>query len=131
MRWWMATALTLALLAGACSKVQEIESQRAVRAAIDAHLKQQKNLSVSNMKMDIQSLRVQGDSAEADVRFTSAQQPDLGVNVHYTLRRTGNQWEVVSSSSGGGMGGNPHGSAMPAAPGGQQPAANPQPQPSH
>jgi len=101
------------LLAGACSKVQEAEPQRAVRAAIESHLREQRNLSISNMTMQLQSVKFSGDTAEAEVRFQSNQQPDVAVSVHYQLRRVGDRWEVVSSSAMGGQEGNPHGGASP------------------
>lgn len=128
----------LGLVAGACSQGRETEPERAVRAAIEAHLQEQRNLSLSNMTLQVQSVKFSGNTAEAEVRFQSNSQPVVAVNVHYQLRRTGDHWEVESSSAAGGMGSNPHGGAsLPARspesmPSGEPSSSSgPQPQSSH
>ena len=91
---------------------REDSTKEAVRAAIEAHLAQRQNLMVANLAMEIQEIKISGDTAEAEVKYRSKQASDLQVNVHYRLRKTEQGWKVESSSSPG-MGGSPHGGAGP------------------
>lgn len=111
MRYFLAGVLSLAVVFGACSKSGESGSEREVGAALNQHLQKKGNLSLDNMTIDIQSVKINGDSAEAQVRFQSKEKPDLAVAIHYVLRRAGDHWEVESSSPQGGMGSDPHQSA--------------------
>ncbi len=86
------------------------QSKSAVRAAIEAYLRQRPNLVLSNMTFDVQEVKFHGDTAEAEVKFESKESPDLAVKVHYVLQKSGDHWVVRSSSPAGGMGG-PHSSA--------------------
>jgi hypothetical protein len=126
MRFVLAVSVGLALLLSACSK--SAPSNAPIQAAIEQHLRNQPNVVFNNMTMEVQSVKIDGDHAQAEVKFRSKQSPDLAVGVHYTLQRSGDTWKVVSSSSAG-MGGNPHGGAGGPMP---EPApSQPQPQPSH
>ncbi len=126
MRLLLAAGVGLALVLSGCSKA--VQSNAPIQAAIERHLQKQQNIAFSNMTMEVQNVKYAGDKADAEVKFRSKQAPDLAVSVHYVLQRSGDTWEVVSSSSSGGMGGNPHGGGLPA-PAPAQP--RPQPQPSH
>ncbi|PYV10909.1 MAG: hypothetical protein DMG23_05965 [Acidobacteria bacterium] len=86
------------------------QSKSAVRAAIEAYLRQRPNLVLSNMTFDVQEVKFHGDTAEAEVKFESKESPDLAVKVHYVLQKSGDHWVVRSSSPACGMGG-PHSSA--------------------
>jgi hypothetical protein len=108
MRFFLAGVLGLAVIFGACSKSGESEGDQAVRAALDQYLQTKGNLSLSNMTMKVQSVKINGDKADADVRFESKQQPDVAVGIRYVLKRAGDHWEVESSSPQGGMGMDPH-----------------------
>ncbi len=132
MRWLVAGVVSAALLFGACSNSGGSAQEEQVRAAVEAHLKSKGNLALNNMDMQIQSVKVNGETADAQVKFTSKQNPQLAVNVLYSLRRAGDHWEVTSSTPMGGdshqsMGspgeshGAPAGSATPQPP---QPQAN-------
>lgn len=107
-----------------CNRLQ---SKSAVQAAIEQHLKDRPGLIMQNMTMQVESVKFTGDRAEAHVKFQSKEMPQSFVEIRYTLRRSGDHWEVESSSPMS-MGG-PHGSVMPA-PSGTAPA-EPQPEPSH
>jgi hypothetical protein len=120
--------LGLTLVASGCSKSGGTQSKEAVQAAIERYLQKQSNIAMSNMTLEVQDVKFQGDRAEAAVKFRSKQAPDLAVGVHYVLRRAGEQWEVQSSTASS-MGGNPHGGAAGQAP--SPPPSGPPLQPSH
>ncbi len=135
MRILMAAVLGVALVGGACSRHAETAQEREVRAALEDHLQKKGNLAMNNMTMEIQSVKFNGDTADAQVRFQSKQKPELAVGIHYVLRRSGDHWEVVSSSPIAGMGGDSHQQAeSPASPGtvpGASSPPAPAPEPSH
>jgi hypothetical protein len=135
MRFLIAGVLGIALLSGACSKSGETPQEREVRAALESHLQKRGNLALNNMNMEIQSVKLNGDSADAQVRFQSKQKPDLAVGIHYVLRRAGDHWEVESSSPIAGMGADSHQSTeTPSTPGAApntSPPAGAKPEASH
>lgn len=139
MRTLWAGIIVISLLGLAGCKSKSGDPKAAVQAAIEKRLKEQPNLMFQNMMLDVGEVKINGDTAEADAKFTSKQSPNLTVGVHYSLRKSNGQWEVVNSASGG-MGMNPHGGgSMPANPhegmGGtapeQAPAGGAAPQASH
>ena len=140
MRFLIAGVVGVALLFGACSKAGESEPERKVRAALDAHLQKKGNLALNNMNMEVQSVKFNGNTAEAQVRFQSKERPELAVGLRYVLRRAGDHWEVESSSPVVGMGtdshqaseasSGPRGAETPAAPAAPSPGAT-KPQTSH
>jgi hypothetical protein len=106
--------LAVAGLAVMCAK-PEGASKAEVREAIEAHLKQRPNLMMANMELEIQDVRISGDTADALVQFRSKQSPSAVVGVNYKLRRVDGRWKVESTASTSGMGGSPHGGGgMPA-----------------
>ena len=115
----------------ACHRLSGVYSKAAVQEAIEEHLKQQPNVVLQNMTMEVGNVAFVGDTAEAEVKFRSKQAPNLAVGVEYKLRRSGNGWKVESTSSTSMGGANPHANvAAPAA----APSTNPTdiaPQPSH
>jgi predicted amidohydrolase YtcJ len=132
MKFLMAGVLAMAVLAGACSKRSETAQEREVRAAIQEHLQKKGTLAMNNMTMDVQSVKVNGDTADAEVRFQSKEKPELAVGMHYVLHRTNGKWEVQSGNPTEGMGGDSHQSMekpQSAAPGAQP--STPQPEASH
>lgn len=137
MRYGLGGLVAVALVACACGTRKPSADERAVTEAIHAHLGKQRGLALNNMKTKVESVSIQGDTAEAQVRFQSTQKPELAVAMRYILRRAGGQWEVESSSPVVGMGTdshqaveNPGGAPAPrsAAP---PPSAKPQPEASH
>jgi hypothetical protein len=114
MRTIFVAILALASLTLMCTK-REDTSQAEVREAIETHLKQRSNLVLANMDLELQEVKISGDTATALVQFRSKQSPNAVVGVSYKLRRVDGRWKVESTSSTTGMGGNPHGGAgMPA-----------------
>ncbi len=132
MKILMATLLGVALVGVACNRHTESAQEKEVRAALETHLQQKGNLAMNNMTMEIQSVKFNGDTADAQVRFQSKQKPELAVGIHYVLRRVNGQWQVESSNPIAGMGGDSHQRAESpsAAPGASQPSA-PAPEASH
>jgi hypothetical protein len=137
MKFLIAVFVGSALLFSACNKDGGSAADKEVRAALNAHLQKKGNLALNNMNMDIQSVKVTGDTAEAQVRFQSKQKAELAVSIRYVLHRVGDHWEVQSSTPTGGMGGDPHqssgmagdaGSASPQAP---SETDSPKPEASH
>ena len=109
-----------ALVLSGCNRSQGIHSKAAIQSAIERHLQGQSNVMLNNMNVEVQDVKFDGDHARAQVNFRSKQSPDLVVARQYVLKRVGEQWQVESSSSPGGMG-SPHGGAMPAQPGAPPP----------
>lgn len=137
MRYLMAGVIAWTLVACACSKKPSAEEQ-AVRAAISAHLNQQRGLALNKMKLKFQSVTIQGDTAKARVRFQSVARPKLAVAMDYALRRVDGKWQVESSSPVAGMGPDSHQAVetpegtSPAPPASAAPpTTKPKPQPSH
>jgi len=118
MRFLVACLVGSILLASGCNKAGSDNPKAAVQAAIEAHLKQRPNLMLANMTLEVQDVKVTGDTAQAEVKFRSKQSTDLAVGVRYTLKRAGDGWQVESSSPTGGMGASPHGGAGTPAPAG-------------
>jgi len=127
-----ATLLCLAgtaLVLSNCHRSASVPSNAAIQQAIEQHLQKQSGVLLNNMTVEVEDIKVEGDRANADVKFRSKQSPDLVVGRHYGLRRVKGQWQVESSSSPGGMG-NPHGASIPPQPS-SPPTAPVTPEPSH
>ena len=115
----------------ACQRSSGVQSKAAVQEAIEEHLKQQSNVVLHNMTVEVGEVAFLGDAAEAQVTFRSKQAPNLAVGVEYKLRRSGKGWKVESSSSASMGGTNPHtNTATPTAPSSTNPS-DIAPQPSH
>ena len=129
MRAILLSVMGVALVLSGCNKSGGTQSKAAIQAAIEEHLQKQSNVMLNNMNVEVQEVKFDGDHAHANVNFRSKQSPDLMVARQYVLKKVGDQWQVESSSSPGGMG-SPHGGVMPAQP--SAPSAPPDvPQASH
>ena len=107
-------AFLITVLLTACGESARDQSNRAVQNAIEAYLRQRQNLMLANMDLEVKEIKIDGDTAEAEVRFRSKQNAALAVTVRYKLKRAGQGWQVESSTSEGGPGASPHGTAPPA-----------------
>lgn len=117
MRGLLIWSLVFSLAAtSSCSKGEGLRSKQAVQAAIEEHLKQNRQIQLENFTTEIEEVKLQGDTAEALVKYRSKESPELTVQVRYSLRKTGDHWEVRSSSPAGGQAMNPHGSMGTPAP---------------
>lgn len=91
-------------LLSACSSSGSGTANQAIQDAINAHLKNNPQLSLENFNTKIESVKIKGDTAEALARFVTKQPPHMAVEVHYQLKREGQAWKVVSSKMAGGQG---------------------------
>lgn len=89
---------------GACHGVRKPPSQAGIRRAIEAHLRQDPHLSLQNFTTEIVSVKLEGNTADALVRYRSKASPPVAVLVRYTLKKSGQGWEVTSSAPAGGQG---------------------------
>jgi uncharacterized protein YhdP len=115
----------------ACHRLNGVHSKAAVQEAIEEHLKQQPNVTFRNLTVEVGDVTFNGDTAQAQVKFRSKQAPNMAVGVRYELRRSGNGWQVESTSSASMPGTTPHGDTAGPTP---SPSTNPtaiSPQPSH
>jgi hypothetical protein len=117
-------ALVATAVAASCSRFRE-QSKPAVRAAIEEHLAQQPGLQMQNMTMQMQDVKFQGDSAEAQVKYLSKESPDIYVQIRYELHKQGGRWQVQASSLVGGMPATPHEGAPSRGPGAASSPADP------
>ena len=88
--WGVALAVWLA----GCQGGTSINGQ--VQEAIAEHLASRPGIDASRLMIEVQSVSVQGDQAEAEVIFRSRDTPDSRMNYHYELRRAEGQWRVES-----------------------------------
>ena len=103
----------LSVFAG-CKK-QESDTE-AIRSGINQHLTSLKTLNLSAMDMNVTSVSIQGNQAQAQVEFrpkTGAPQ-GAGMQVSYSLEKQNGGWVVQTSQPAGGSiqhpgpGENPH-----------------------
>jgi hypothetical protein len=111
---------------GGCS--QNLNTKEAVRQGVIDHLAKRKNLdlNLSQMDVDISSVTFRSNEADAVVSFRPKGSPSGGMQMNYTLERSGNQWKVKAKADNGA---NPHGAppagAMPEMPSGHPPMPTP------
>ena len=108
---WLAL-VAVALLAVACGKQAEdaTSQEAAITEAIKAYLRDGRGLRPDAMKMDLHDLRLDGDEAHVNVRFSSEGSPG-GLEREYHLHREAGAWKVVESS--GASHGEPQTQPMP------------------
>ena len=103
----------LALFAG-CQK-QESDAD-AIRSGINQHLASLKTINLSAMDMNVTSVSVQGNQAQAQVEFKpkTGAPNGAGMQVSYSLQKQNGQWIVQTTTPAGGSiqhpapGENPH-----------------------
>jgi hypothetical protein len=91
--------LALAALA-ACHRGSNLESEAAVKQAIDHYLSSRPNLNVQSMDMQVSGIRFRGQEAEADVVFRARHDAQATITMKYTLRREGDSWRVTPQAAG-------------------------------
>jgi hypothetical protein len=96
--------LSAMVMAGCQSRSGRLNTKEAVRQAVEAHLKGNAHLEISNFTTSVESVKFKGDTADALVRFQGKQSPDAAVVVRYKLKKAGDHWEVTSSAPAGGQG---------------------------
>lgn len=121
MRKFSIAVIAGTLLLSACSMTGGLKSNDAIRGAIEAHLKDNPNLSMKNFNTEIVSVQYKDDTADALAKFVSKADPNSAVQVRYQLKLDGRHWEVVSSKPVGGQGMGGHGGSMGTMPPGHPP----------
>lgn len=107
---WLAIVMTLSGCKG-----QRNDSD-GIRAGVVEHLTSLKTLNVSAMEIDIKSVNIQGDQAQALVEFLpkSGAPAGAGMQVSYALEKENGSWSVKKTLGTGGViehpaaGANPH-----------------------
>ena len=124
------------LLLSACSMAGGLKSNDVIKGAIEAHLKDDPHLSMTNFNTEIESVQYKDDSADALAKFVSKADANSAVEVRYQLKLEDRRWKVVSSTPAGGQGMGGHKGAMESMPAGHPAAApadrgQPAPEASH
>ncbi len=94
--WLVLFALTLA----ACSR-KDIDNKDAVKAAVVEYLSsrsKETGLDPQRMDIHVNAVAFERDTARATVSFT-VKGTDAGMQLNYTLERSGNKWIVKSKDS--------------------------------
>ncbi|TAM83855.1 MAG: hypothetical protein EPN47_03320 [Acidobacteria bacterium] len=112
------------LLLSACSMAGSLKSNDAIKGAIEAHLKDNPHLSMTNFNTQIENVQYKDDTADALAKFVSKTDPNSAVEVRYQLKLEDRRWKVVSSTPAGGQGMGGHEGAMGSMPPGH-PATTP------
>lgn len=99
------------LLAGGCAR-KAADPKPEVEAAIRDYLKGRPGLALDKMEVEVQEVTLQGDRAEAQVRFRT-QSGEGEMTLRYQLRREGERWVVELGSVHGGTGAMPPGHPSP------------------
>lgn len=74
----------------------------AVRAAIEEHLRNNHTINMAVMDMNVESVSINGDQAQANAAF-HLKQGGTGMAMVYSLERHGNGWLVVHSQPSDGQ----------------------------
>jgi hypothetical protein len=96
------TAVMLLVLSAGCKK-QESDAD-AIRSGINQHLASLKTLNLGAMDMNITSVSIQGNQAQAQVEFKAkgGAPQGAGMQVAYSLEKQNGLWVVQNSQPTGG-----------------------------
>jgi hypothetical protein len=97
--------------------VQDLSATLAIPPAIKDHVRNLPQGVFSNMDLEVEEVKFEGDTAEAYVRFQSPNVTELVIRQRYFLRKSGEKWQVQSRQPVNG-GGNPLAHSLP----GERPA---------
>ena len=86
--WFAVMGLCLA----GCQQRTSINAQ--IQEVIAEHLASRPGISADRMLIEVQTVTVQGDRAEAEVIFRSRDNPESRMAYHYELRREDGAWKV-------------------------------------
>jgi hypothetical protein len=107
---------------GASAACHRSSPEAAIRQGVIDYLSQRSNLNMSGMNVDVTSLVVRQNEADAVISFTAkGAGPGQAMSMRYTLERKGDRWVVKDKAEAGA---NPHGGAAPPA-GGELPPGHP------
>jgi hypothetical protein len=77
---------------------QNLSVTLAIPPAIKDHVRSLPPGIFSNMELEVEEVRFNGDTAEAEVRFQSPNVTELIIRQRYVLRKCGDQWQVESAN---------------------------------
>ena len=103
--------LALGVLLAGCQSGPNINMQ--VQEAIAEHLTSRPGIDASRMMIEVESVSIEGDRAEAEVIFRSRDTPDSRMNYHYELRRAEGRWRVENGRPSGAESPHPSGEEGP------------------
>lgn len=83
---------------------QDLAATLAIPPAIKNHVRNLPQGVFNNMELEVEEVKFRGDSAEAYVRFKSPNVTGLVIRQRYTLRKSGDHWEVESRQPANGTG---------------------------
>lgn len=107
---------------GAGTGCHRSSPEAGVRQGVIDYLSKRSNLNMSGMNVDVTSLVVRQNEADAVVSFTAkGANPGQPMSMRYTLERKGDRWVVKDKAEAGAS---PHGGAAPPA-GAQLPPGHP------
>ena len=98
MKLWGQVAL-IVVLAGwwaGCGGQSTGDSNAAIQKAIEQHLASRPGLATGQMVMEVKDVRIEGDTAKAEVIFRSTTEPPAEMTFRYELLREGSEWKVDS-----------------------------------
>jgi hypothetical protein len=116
MRFVLVGALSLAAFLAVAGCKKQLSDTDAIRAGVLDHITALKTLNVSAMDINVTSVNVQGNQAQAQVEFrpkTGAPE-GAGMQVSYALEKQSGNWVVKKTLATGGIidhpaaGANPH-----------------------
>lgn len=108
-----------ALASAACNRGGQTKDD--VRKSVVEYLATRSNLNLSSMDVEVASVAFRENQADAVVTFRAkGPNPGPGMNITYSLERSGSKWVVKPKAEGGGS---PHGGAPP--PAGAMPPGHP------
>lgn len=84
--------------------VANLAATLAIPTAIKNHVRNLPQGVFSNMDLQVEEVKFQGEKAEAYVRFKSPNVQELVIRQRYILRRSGDHWEVETRQPANGAG---------------------------
>jgi hypothetical protein len=75
---------------------QNLSATLAIPPVIQDHVRNLPQGVFSNMDLEVEQVKFQGDKAEAYVKFQSPSVRELVIHQRYVLRKSGNDWQVES-----------------------------------
>jgi hypothetical protein len=75
---------------------QNLSATLEIPPAIQEHVRSLPQGVFSNMNLEVEQVKFQGDTAEACVRFQSPNVTELVIRQRYVLRKSGDRWQVES-----------------------------------
>lgn len=86
---------------------QDLAATLAIPPAIKSHVRTLPQGVFSNMDLEVEEIKFNGDTAEAYVRFRSPNVTELVIRQRYLLRKSGQEWQVESRHPANGAGKTP------------------------